>query len=121
MPLNPDIYGTVSAFRGTPAGEPRGRARGTMGEPARAGSISDSILKKILKLNPEKLDALERDWDYYIPRKFRGKCHPKKLRNGILQVDAANSTIRQELAFCEREILSKIKSKFSEIKKIRFV
>jgi len=123
MPLNQDTDGTVSAFRGLRQDFKRGSARASFGMPASAATMNSSFLKKLEKLNPDALNCISQIWDSCLPQKFRNKSHPKSIKTSTLYVETVNSTVKQELTFLEKSILSKLSKSqtSSDIKKIKFI
>ena len=89
-----------------------------------AGAFADSVMR-LLKQKQSQISAAETlaaHWRDCVGEKLSGKCFVHSVKGGIVFVSAANSQIKQTLAFSEKKILERINAIDSckHIKKIRF-
>ncbi|MBO6103000.1 MAG: DUF721 domain-containing protein [Opitutales bacterium] len=117
MPLAKDNDPVLNEFRGIFAPAENREP------PKRPGEFIDKIFLDchVGKVSP--LKALLDDWHNIAPKEFAHLCEPVDVGKNEIYVRAANSAARQELMFCERQMLKKVRllGGLGNIKKIRFV
>lgn len=122
MPLHEDSP-ELSDFRQMPYSPTFSKKRDTRGVPEASANLAARFFAKfkIKAENPVKI--VEEHWNECVPKRFEGKSAPQNVRLGVLYASVCNPSARQEMMFCEREILEKVRrlDGCQKIKKIRFV
>lgn len=122
MPLHEDSP-ELSDFRQMPYTPTLSKKRGTRGVPEASASLTERFLAKFKIRVENAVKIVEEHWDECVPKRFAGKSAPQNVRLGVLYASVCNPSVRQEMMFCEREILQKVRrlDGCKKIKKIRFV
>ena len=79
-------------------------------EPRSMDDILDVAFEK-MKLGKEETaeGEIAANWTKVVGRTFAGKCAPDRLTDdGVLMIHASGASVRQELSFIKRQILSSI-------------
>ena len=121
MPLNSDIDGVLSDFRGLARGHFSSVARSTKGRPMRVADIGARALKELDLQSGGSRDILGQNWHLIIPSNLAERCSFEQVKGGTLTISAENAAVKQQLLFVSRGILKNAQTFLPDVKKLRIL
>jgi len=107
MHFSREVNNLIANLRGVPEDRSRSRPRGA--KPI--DSVVEVILERYKIGQPTAEEVIVKHWKAIVGEETAHRARPMKLVNGKqLIILAANSVIKQELLFAERQILKRIRA-----------
>ena len=82
--------------------------------PQRIGDVVAQLLSRSGYAQTEVNRRYQEVWNRLVGPRFENQSSVGGLRNGVLQVTVANSSVLQELTFQKRDFIEKLQTEFSE-------
>jgi len=107
MQFSREVNNLIANLRGVP--EDRGRSRLRDAKPV--DSVIEVILERYKIGQPTPEEIIVKHWKDIVGEETAHRARPMKIVNGKqLVILAANSVIKQELLFAERQILKRVRA-----------
>lgn len=107
MPFDKNAENLIANLRGFPENKSRSIKRAAVP----IDSVLEVILERYRINQPRVEDTIMSKWKEIVGERTAHRCSPQRIvQEKKLLVFAANSTVRSELKFNERNILKKLKS-----------
>jgi hypothetical protein len=120
MLFNRKVENLIAELRSLPSNKSVSKLRGTLG----IGEALDSVLDRYRINKPRLEELIMKHWDYIVGENRSHRSAPQRIVRGTeLIVMVGNMTLRQELEFEKRQILSRLRQipECSSINSVRFV